>query len=98
MGQGVRMRRSGWLRVLAILMVTGLIAAGCGDDDDEGGDGTTTTEAGGGDQGGEALKIGSIRPESGTLAFLGPPQVEGFNLAIEDINAAGGVLGNDVET
>jgi ABC-type branched-subunit amino acid transport system substrate-binding protein len=92
------MRRSGWLRVLAILMVTGLIAAGCGDDD-EGGEGTTTTtEAGGGDQGGEALKIGSIRPESGTLAFLGPPEVEGFNVAIEDINAAGGVLGNDVET
>lgn len=43
------------------------------------------------------LTIGTVLPESGTLAFLGAPQIEGVQLAIDDINAAGGVLGNDVE-
>lgn len=42
------------------------------------------------------LKIGSILPQTGSLAFLGPPEFAGFDLAIKDINAAGGVLGKDV--
>lgn len=42
------------------------------------------------------LTIGTVLPESGALAFLGAPQIEGVNLAIEEINAAGGVLGGDV--
>jgi ABC-type branched-subunit amino acid transport system substrate-binding protein len=44
----------------------------------------------------DVLDIGYILPESGPLAFLGPPQIEAMNLALEDINAAGGVLGQDV--
>ena len=43
------------------------------------------------------LKIGSILPQTGSLAFLGPPEFAGFDLAIADINAAGGVLGQPVE-
>lgn len=42
------------------------------------------------------LKIGSILPQTGSLAFLGPPEFAGFDLAIADINAAGGALGKDV--
>ncbi len=42
------------------------------------------------------LTIGTLLPETGDLAFLGPPEVAGARLAVEDINAAGGVLGNDV--
>ncbi|MEX1178801.1 MAG: ABC transporter substrate-binding protein [Nitriliruptor sp.] len=44
----------------------------------------------------DVLDIGYVLPESGPLAPLGPPQIEGVNLAIEDINAAGGVMGSDV--
>ncbi|MUK03362.1 ABC transporter substrate-binding protein [Vibrio cholerae] len=44
----------------------------------------------------EPLKIGSILPTTGTLAFLGPPEIAGVNLAIKEINEAGGVLGQDV--
>ncbi len=44
----------------------------------------------------DGMLFGYVLPESGPLAFLGPPQVESLNLAIEDINAAGGVLGADV--
>lgn len=42
------------------------------------------------------LKIGSLLPETGSLAFLGPPEFAGVEVAIDEINAAGGVLGNDV--
>ena len=35
-------------------------------------------------------------PQTGSLAFLGPPEFAGFDLAISDINAAGGVLGQPV--
>ena len=35
-----------------------------------------------------SLKIGSLLPQSGSLAFLGPPEEAGVALALEDINAA----------
>ena len=43
------------------------------------------------------LTIGTVLPETGSLAFLGPPEFAGAELAAQDINEAGGVLGNDVE-
>ena len=48
-------------------------------EDDEG-----DAAAGGGD-GGE-LVIGTILPVTGDLAFLGPAEIGGSNLAVEDIN------------
>jgi len=42
------------------------------------------------------LKIGTILPETGSLAFLGPPEFAGVDLAIKEINDAGGVLGKPV--
>ncbi|MCO5317818.1 MAG: ABC transporter substrate-binding protein [Microthrixaceae bacterium] len=39
--------------------------------------------------------VGSLLPETGSLAFLGPPEFAGVNLAIQEINEAGGVLGKD---
>lgn len=43
------------------------------------------------------LLVGSILPQTGSLAFLGPPEIAGVNLAVDEINEAGGVLGADVE-
>ena len=43
------------------------------------------------------LVIGTLLPQSGDLAFLGPPEFAGVDLAIEEINAAGGVLGKPVK-
>ena len=42
------------------------------------------------------LVLGGILPETGNLAFLGPPEIAGVNLAVAEVNAAGGVLGQDV--
>ncbi len=43
------------------------------------------------------LRIGGLLPETGNLAFLGPPEIAGVNLAVQEINEAGGVNGADVE-
>lgn len=51
---------------------------------------TTADRAGDGE-----FVIGSLLPETGSLAFLGPPEFAGVNLAIAEINEAGGVLGKD---
>lgn len=82
-------RRSTAARGLAIAAVLSVGLAAC----------STTTETGGdGDAAGsqDPLIVGTILPLTGTLAFLGPPEVAGVGLAVDDINAAGGVLGNDV--
>jgi ABC-type branched-subunit amino acid transport system substrate-binding protein len=42
------------------------------------------------------LTIATLLPETGNLAFLGPPEIAGVELAIADINAAGGFNGQDV--
>ena len=41
------------------------------------------------------LKVGGILPLTGNLAFLGPPEIAGVGLAVNDINAAGGVDGTE---
>lgn len=42
-----------------------------------------------------SLKVGTILPQSGGLAFLGPPEEAGVQLAINEVNEAG--LGIDIE-
>lgn len=39
------------------------------------------------------LEIGTILPQTGDLAILGPPMINAVDMAARDINAAGGVLG-----
>lgn len=43
------------------------------------------------------LTIGTLLPQSGDLAFLGPPEFAGVELAIQEMNDAGGVLGKPVK-
>ena len=99
------MRFNGRLwRLLAMIFAFTLIAAACGDDsgDDTASDdttGDTATDDTGAPDGGSAdgvLAFGGLLPQTGDLAFLGPPEEAGVQLAVEDINAAGGVLDADV--
>jgi hypothetical protein len=46
---------------------------------------------------GAPLVIGTLLPETGNLAFLGPPEIAGVQLAIDEVNAASGVLGAPVQ-
>ena len=47
-------------------------------------------------EGDGVLTIGELLPQTGSLAYLGPPEFAGVQLAVDEINAAGGVLGQDV--
>jgi len=42
------------------------------------------------------LIVGSLLPATGDLAFLGPPEFAGIKKALNEISAAGGVLGSEV--
>ncbi len=94
-------RRTRTWRILALITAAMLFMAACGDDDDTAADGDATTssteEPATSDNTGDGeLKIGYLLPESGDLGFLGPPMVGGVKMAVEEINAAGGVLGKDI--
>jgi len=45
---------------------------------------------------GAALVVGELLPQTGDLAFLGPPEFAGVKTAVTDINAAGGVLDQQI--
>ncbi len=47
--------------------------------------------------GADEIKIGALVPLSGAIAPYGPPIIDGAKLAVEQINAAGGVLGKKIE-
>lgn len=68
------------------VVLVALIAAGCGNDDDGGDAGTSAAPV----PGDAELVIGEVMPETGSLSFLVSPMIEGVDLAIEDIAAAGG--------
>ena len=98
------MQKSRAKRVGALLVGLTLVAAACGDDDDttdEGAGSTDAAETTDGDvppAGSDGvLRLGGILPETGNLSFLGPPEFAGVQLAVNDINEAGGVLGADIE-
>lgn len=47
-------------------------------------------------EGDGVLTIGTLLPQTGNLAFLGPPEFAGVDLAVAEINEAGGVLGEPI--
>lgn len=87
-------RRTHALSVAAVTGVIAITLAACSSSSDEPkGDGSTagSTSAASG-----PLKFGTLLPVTGNLAYLGPPEIAGVELAIKDINEAGGVNGSDV--
>lgn len=82
-------------RLLLVLALVSMLALGaaCGDDDDDD-DEPSATEDGGGSK--EPLKIGALMSFTGPLGTFGEPIFSGAQLAVDEINANGGVLGNDV--
>ena len=76
------------------LAALGVLAAGCGGGGETGG----ATGSSGAPKliGDGTLKVGYVLPETGQLAFLGPPQIQAVKLAIKQINAGGGVLGKQI--
>lgn len=83
---------------LAVAATSALVLAGCASGSTDGGssDGAYTLASCASDSTSEnTFKVGTILPITGSLAFLGPPEIAGVGLAVADINAAGGVNGMD---
>ncbi|WP_273651218.1 ABC transporter substrate-binding protein [Cellulomonas fimi] len=80
------------VRAAALAGAAALILAACSGGGDSGDD-----ETDGGTADAAPLKVGTLLPQTGSLAQLGPPEIAGVDLAVKDINEAGGVLGSDVE-
>ena len=79
------------IRFAAVAAASALVLAACG-----GSDPSTPKKTDSIAKGDGVLTIGQLLPQTGNLAFLGPPEFAGVDLAIKDINEAGGVLGKDV--
>lgn len=88
-------RSTSLLRGIAMAATVGLALAACGGEEAQP-PGATTPPPAAIEKGDGVVTIGSLLPDTGSLAFLGPPMLAGVDLAIEDINKAGGVLGKDV--
>lgn len=83
--------------IVAALAASALIVSGCA-----AGTGTApATETAGemtaGTPSSAPLKLGYLLPETGVFEFAGTSLISAVRLAVEEINAAGGVLGNEVE-
>ncbi|MGL3806306.1 ABC transporter substrate-binding protein [Paeniglutamicibacter sp. R2-26] len=83
-------------RLLAVGAAVALTATACG-----GGGGASPSPSASGSgapaaSGDGQLKLGTLLPNTGALSFFGPPMTAGVDLAIKEINAAGGVNGKDV--
>jgi len=80
-------RSTNALRVAALAGAVALVLTACSSSD---GTGDASPEA-------APLIVGTLLPQTGSLAFLGPPEIAGVGLAVKEINEAGGVLGADVQ-
>jgi ABC-type branched-subunit amino acid transport system substrate-binding protein len=86
-------------RIGAAFAATTLVLTACGSEDEEPTASDTSSEESAESsfpEGDGTLTLGTLLPQTGDLAFLGPPEFAGVDLAVEEMNAAGGVLDNDV--
>lgn len=81
-------------RSAALLGAACLALAACGGGGDEPSTGSSQSAPAAAGDG--VLKIGTLLPQTGSLAFLGPPEFAGVHLAEKEINDAGGVLGKPI--
>jgi urea transport system substrate-binding protein len=85
------MKRSRLLTAVVLLLA--LVGAACGDKAGE----TTSSGSGGGTQSGDTIKVGVLHSLSGTMSISEVSVRDATLLAIEEINAKGGVLGKKIQ-
>jgi len=91
--------RAAWWRGAAAVAAVALVLGACSSSKKKvATTGTTTRAAAARGNVDGILKVGILAPQTGDLASLGPPQIKGAELAVKQINDAGGVLGKPVQT
>lgn len=80
------------MKALAILTLVGILAAGCGGKSADSGKSSST-----GTGTAETLTLGVITSITGGDSEFGKAQKDGYELALKEINAAGGIAGKQVK-
>jgi len=88
-----KLKSSTALSTAATTLLAGVLSVACQTTAPTNGDETAASSAGGDS---EALKIGSLLPVTGDLSSIGQNMPDAVNLAIETVNACGGVNGQPV--
>ena len=88
-------------RTAAVFATAALVLTACGSNNTNAGSepkssGSPSSSGPAAPKGDGTLNIGSLLPQTGDLAYLGPPEFAGVDLAIKEINDAGGVLGKPI--
>ena len=76
-----------WKKVVGAVCMTTLVAAavaGC-------------SKSGGKSGGGDAIKVGALFELTGNVANFGTSTLNGFKMAVDEVNAKGGVNGKKIE-
>ncbi len=86
------------LSAAAVLATASLALTACGSDSssDKPSSSSSSSSSAPASKGDGTFTVGTLLPQTGDLAFLGPPEFAGVQTAVDDINAAGGVLGKPV--
>ncbi|MGV0717651.1 urea ABC transporter substrate-binding protein [Mycolicibacterium sp. XJ662] len=90
----MRLLRRSVLVAGSLAAATGLVLAGCGSKAGESGSASAESCV---DTSGPSVKIGALNSLSGTMAISEVTVRNAIDLAVEQINAAGGVMGKQVE-
>jgi len=83
-----------WLLAILVMCLSAFVAVGCGSDDESSSSGSSTSSSA---DSGDTIKVGILHSLSGTMAISEKSVVDAEQLAIKEINAAGGVLGKQIE-
>lgn len=88
-----------WTSLFAVPALAVGLLAGCGAADNTGNGAAENTSSGeaGGSKGGDTIKIGVNLELSGAVASYGTSEAAGIDLAVDEINAAGGIEGKQIE-
>lgn len=84
------------LKSVVVLGAASLALAACGGGGSSSSSSASQSSSSSNGGGSGPLIIGTLLPQTGSLAFLGPPEFAGVKAAAADINAAGGVMGAQV--
>ncbi|MFC6334493.1 urea ABC transporter substrate-binding protein [Paenibacillus septentrionalis] len=100
------MKKYGWKSVVVMMLAFLIVLAGCSNGGNSGGNGGSSPTPASTNEGtgtetpatdGDTIKVGILHSLSGTMAISEVSVKDAELMAIEEINAAGGVLGKQIE-
>ena len=90
------MRQRNLVTVAAVGAALAMAVAGCSSGNNSSSSGTNSSGKSSSSTNAAAFQFGYVLPQTGDLAYLGPPQIEAMKYAIKQINDAGGINGKQV--